>query len=62
MVACQQSFHHILPSGFMALSEHGVHVFGALAVAVSLVMVWFFFYPHTVIARDEDGLQKPRRR
>jgi hypothetical protein len=62
MVAFQQSFHHILPFGFMVLSKHGAHVFGALAVAVSLVMVWFYFYPRRVIARDEDGLQKPRRR
>ena len=62
IVAFQQSVHHILPSGFVVLSEHGAYVFGALAVAVSFVMVWFYFYPRRVIARDEDGLQKPRRR
>jgi hypothetical protein len=62
MVAFQQSFHHILPSSFMMLSQHGARVFDALTVAVSLVMVWFYLYPGRVIARDEDGLQKPRRR
>jgi len=27
----------------MVLSEHGAHIFGALAIAVSLVIVWFYF-------------------
>ena len=42
VVAFQKSFRY-LPSGFMVLSEHGAHIFGALAIAVSLVIVWFYF-------------------
>jgi hypothetical protein len=61
LVAFQQSFRY-LPSDFMVLSERGAHIFGALAIIVSLVMVWFYFYLRRAIARDEDALQKPRWR
>jgi hypothetical protein len=61
LVAFQQSFRY-LPSGFMVLSEHGAHFFGALAIAASLVIVWFYFYLRRAIARDEEALQKPRWR
>jgi hypothetical protein len=44
-----------------ALSEHGARIFGVLAIAVSLVIVWFYFYLRRAIARDE-ALQKPRWR
>ena len=60
VVAFQQSFRYA-PSGFMALSEHGAHIFGVLAILVGLVLVWFYFYLRRAIARDE-GLQKPRWR
>jgi hypothetical protein len=43
LVAFQQSFRYP-PSGIMVLSEHGGHIFGALAIAVGLVLVWFYFY------------------
>jgi hypothetical protein len=46
----------------MVLSEHGAHFFGALAIAASLVIVWFYFYLRRAIARDEEALQKPRWR
>jgi len=46
----------------MVLSEHGAHIFGALAIAVSLVIVWFYFYLRRAIALDEEALQKPRWR
>src|SRR6478672_6237585 len=39
VVAFQKSFRY-LPSGFMVLSEHGAHIFGALAIAVSLVILF----------------------
>ena len=59
LVAFQQSFRY-LPSDFMVLSEHGAHIFGALAIAVGLVIVSFYFYLRRAIARDEEALQKPR--
>jgi len=61
VVAFQKSFRY-LPSDVMVLSEHGAHIFGALAIAVSLVIVWFYFYLRGAIARDEEALQKPRWR
>jgi hypothetical protein len=61
LVAFQQSFHY-LPSDVMVLSEHGAHIFGALAIGVSLVIIWFYFYLRRAIARDEEALQKPRWR
>jgi len=61
VVAFQQSFRYA-PSGVMVLSEHGAHIFGALAIGVSLVIIWFYFYLRRAIARDEEALQKPRWR
>ena len=61
LVAFQQSFRY-LPSDVMVISEHGAHILGALAIVVSLVIVWFYFYLRRVIARDEEALQKPRWR
>ncbi|HMC25323.1 MAG TPA: hypothetical protein VKH14_07590 [Candidatus Udaeobacter sp.] len=46
----------------MALSEHSARIFGVLAVAVGLVIVWFYFYLRRAIVRDEEALQKPRWR
>jgi hypothetical protein len=60
LIAFQQSFY--APSGFMVLSEHGAHMFDAFAIAVSLVIVWFYFYLRRAIARDEETLQKPHWR
>ena len=59
LVAFQQSFRY-LPSDSMVLSEYGAHIFGAFAIAVSLVIVWFYCYLRRAIARDEETLQKPR--
>ncbi len=61
VVAFQKSFRY-LPSDVMVLSEHGAHIFGALAIAVSLVIIWFYFYLRRAIARDEEASQKPRWR
>ena len=58
LIAFQQSFY--APSGFMVLSEHGAHIFGAFAIAVSLVIVWFYFYLRRAIACEEEALLKPR--
>ena len=56
LVAFQQSFRY-LPSDIMVLSEHGAHIFGALAIAVSLVIVWFYFY----LRRGSPAMKKPCR-
>ena len=61
VVAFQQSFRY-LPSDVMVLSEHGAHIFGALAIAVSLVIVWFYFYLRRAIVRHEEALQNQRWR
>jgi hypothetical protein len=61
VVAFQKSFRY-LPSDVMVISEHCAHILGALAIVVSLVIVWFYFYLRRVIARDEEALQKPRWR
>jgi hypothetical protein len=61
LFAIQQSFHWVLPSSVTAISEHGAHIFGGLAVGVGVVFVWFYFYLCRAIARD-DTIQKPRWR
>jgi hypothetical protein len=61
LVAFQKSFLY-LPSDVMVLSEHGAPISGVLAIAVSLGIVWFYFYLRRAIARDEEALQKPRWR
>jgi hypothetical protein len=43
LIALQQSFKYV-PSSVTAITEHGAHVFGALAVAVGLVFLWLYFY------------------
>jgi hypothetical protein len=32
------------------LRAHGAHIFGAIAIAVGLVIVWFYFYLRRAIA------------
>lgn len=59
VIALQQSFRWV-PSSVTAMSEHGAHVFGSLAVAVGLVFVWFYFYLRRAIARD--GRNEKRHR
>ena len=60
LIAIQQSFRWV-PSSVTAISEHGAHIFGALAVGVGVVFVWFYFYLCRAIARG-DTIQKPRWR
>ena len=38
------------------MSEHGAHIFGALAVGVGVVFGWFYFYLRRAIARDEPHI------
>lgn len=48
-----------MPSTVMAISAHGAHIFGSIAVGVAVVFVWFYFYLGRLITRDID---KPRWR
>ena len=56
LIAIQQSFHWVLPSSVTAISEHGAHVFGALAVGVGVVFAWFYFYLRRAIVRDQPHI------
>jgi hypothetical protein len=59
IIAFQQSFHWA-PSGFTAMSPHGAHIFGILAIAVSLLIVWFYFRLRDRLRREEDaGIRYP---
>jgi hypothetical protein len=64
LFAVQQGYKYtyLLPGGVTAISEHGAHVFGSLAVGVAVIFVWFYFYLRRVIARDADTIQKPHWR
>jgi hypothetical protein len=64
LIAIQQGYKYtyLLPSSVTAISEHGAHVFGSLAVGVAVVFVWFYFYLRRSIARDADTIEKPRWR
>jgi hypothetical protein len=59
IIAFQQSFRW-LPSGAIAMSPHGGHIFGLLAIGVALVIVWFYIRLRAQIRRDEDaGIRYP---
>ena len=52
LIAIQQSFRYA-PSGVTAISEHGAHIFGILAIAVALALLAFYFYLRREIASDK---------
>src|ERR1700716_3268840 len=52
LIGIQQGFRYA-PSTVSAISAHGAHVFGVLAVAVALAFVCFYFYLRRTIARDD---------
>ena len=59
IIAFQQSFRYA-PSGVTGISAHGAHIFGLLAIAAALVLVWFYFRLRAQIQRDEDaGIRYP---
>jgi hypothetical protein len=60
LIAVQQSFRYA-PSSVTAISQHGAHIFGILAIAVALALVAFYFYLRREITRD-DTIEKPRWR
>src|SRR5262249_40799735 len=63
-IAVQQvyKYNYLLPSGVIAISEHGAHMLGSFGVAAAAVLVWFYFYLRRSIARDADIIDKPRWR
>ena len=59
IIAFQQSFRWA-PSGVTALTPHGAHIFGLLAIAVALAIVWFYFRLRAQLRREEDaGIRYP---
>lgn len=58
LIAVQQSFRYT-PSSVTAISEHGAHILGALAIAVAVALVALYFYVRREIARGKS-LQRPR--
>jgi hypothetical protein len=54
LIAVQQVYRYtyLLPSGVTAISEHGAHVFGALAIGVGVVFILFYFYLRRAMARS----------
>src|SRR5947209_3684113 len=53
LIAVQQTYRYTysLPGGVTAISEHGAHLFGALAIAVGVVFFCLYFYLRRLIAR-----------
>jgi hypothetical protein len=60
LVGLQQSFRYG-PSSVAAISQHGAHIFGILAIGVALALVAFYFYLRGELARDKT-IQKRRLR
>ena len=54
IIAFQQSFRWA-PSGATGVTPHGAHVFGLLAIAVSLMIVWLYFRVRGEIRRDANA-------
>ena len=52
LIAIQQSFRYA-PSDVTAISEHGAHIFGILAIAVALALLAFYFYLRREITLDK---------
>ena len=57
LIGLQQSFRYI-PSSVTAISKHGAHIFGLLAIAVALALVVFYFDLRREVARDRT-IEKP---
>jgi len=55
LIAVQQGYRYnwLSPSmeGVTAISEHGAHVFGGLAVGVGVALLWLYVYVRRMLAR-----------
>ena len=60
LIAVQQGYRYtwLSPSmeGVTAISQHGAHVFGGLAVGVGGALLLLYFYLRRVLARDEPHI------
>jgi hypothetical protein len=58
LIAVQQGYRYtyLSPSAVTAMSEHGAHIFGALAIGVGVVFFWFYFYLRRLIARPTSHI------
>ena len=59
MVGVQQGYRYdymLHSSAVAAISEHGAHIFGGLAMAVGVVFFWFYFYLRRLITRSRPHL------
>ena len=60
LVTFQPSSHSTVQSVSTGISPHAAHVFGLLAIAVALLIVWFYFRLRAQIRRDQDvGIRYP---
>ena len=50
IIAFQQSFRYAR-SGVTAISAHGAHILGLVAIGVAFVIVWLYFYLRRVQGR-----------
>ena len=58
LIAVQQTYRYsyLLPSGVTAISEHGAHLFGALAMGVGVVLGWLYLYLRRVLTRSSPHI------
>ena len=60
VVTFQPSPHATIQSVATGISPHAAHIFGLLAIAVALFIVWFYFRLRAQIRRDQDaGIRYP---
>ena len=60
MITFQPSWHGLMTSSATGVTPQGARILGVLAIALALVMVWFYFRLRTQIRRDEDaGIRYP---
>ena len=55
MMAVQQGYKYtyLSPGGVTAISEHGAHIFGGLAIAVGVALFCLYFYLRREISRTQ---------
>ena len=60
IVTFQPSSHSTMQSSATGIWPHAAHIFGLLAIAVALLILWFYFRLRAQIRRDQDaGIHYP---